>query len=69
MKHRSSLKVMQCTVYRQDAKCTAVKAVEVKGDMKVGTHEVTLKRTLDAATNTAGMSQKLARALPQNCVR
>jgi hypothetical protein len=64
MKHRSSLKVMvQWTVYRQDAKCTVVKAVVVKGNVKLGSHEVTLKRTLYKEINTAGMSWKQAGAL------
>lgn len=69
MKHRSSLKVMvQWTVYRQDAKCTAVKAVVLKGNVKVGTHEVALKIILDMETDTAGMSWKQAGSLPKNRV-
>ena len=58
-----------CSVYGQDARCTAVKAVVIKGNVKVGTHEVTLKRILGIETNTAGMSRKWAGSPPQNGVR
>jgi 3,4-dihydroxy-2-butanone 4-phosphate synthase len=68
--HRLNLKVMmQQTIYRQDTKYTVVKATVVKENVKVATHEVTLKRTLDTETNTAGISWKQVAALPQNRVR
>jgi hypothetical protein len=46
----TAVRAVVVTVYRQDAKCTAVRAVVVKGIVKVGTQEVTLKRTLDTGS-------------------